>query len=380
LAESYELSRFAPTLQAYAVSVVLGSKGISVTLIAGFRLAGFPVLIGDFVLSVDNRRSGLTKKAHLVSPNFAVSWTGNLFAATIVFGTLNEEFGGRKASKTQVESFLASYDPSELGALSIIVVGWVIDDGAYCFHWHSADPETVYFNEDLFFGSGADIIKQVANEGFFRRSDNHGVDAAIDDALTITTRLMSDEFVVANSELKDFGHAYEILYCEADEFKYLNDVTYLGFVYDFDSNGKIVNFHSFPKAYRYVSLADVSLVRMIDLASGRTQTNIIRPVWQIRHVTKDVSVEAIFRADREMKQKPHRMLAEYNCVFLILNAPDGERFPVQINIPALLNSNPNAPVRAHVVGDQEQITIERWFVERMYESIQVSRNKSKVQR
>jgi hypothetical protein len=359
---------------------LLVSKGISVTLIAGFRLAGVPVLIGDFVVSVDNRRMGLTKKTHLISPNLAVSWTDNLFAARTVFGTLNEEFGGKKASKAQVESFLTSYDAHELNdeGLSIHVVGWVIDDGAHCFHWYSADPETVDFDEDLYYGSGRKIIQQLANEGFFRRSDNHGVDAAVDDALRITTRLMSDEFVVADSELKDLGHAYEILYSEADEFKYLNDITYVGFVYNFDSNGKILSFCSFPKAYRYVSLSDVSLVRIIDLASGRTQTDIIRPVWQLGHGTQDLSVEAIFRADWEMKQKPHRLVAEHNCVFLILNAPDGERYPVQMNIPALSNSIPNAPVRAEVVGDREHIRIEHWLVERMYQSVHASRAKDKL--
>jgi hypothetical protein len=61
------------------------------TLIAGFRAQGLPILLGDFVLTASGHPAGLKKKLRRHRSNLVLAWTGNALAAEFVVAALDRQ-------------------------------------------------------------------------------------------------------------------------------------------------------------------------------------------------------------------------------------------------------------------------------------------------
>src|SRR6266550_4655856 len=106
------------------------------TLIAAFQHDSVPLLLGDFLLTVQDS-IGTRKKVHLISPNLVVGWTGSKLAARTVLKELNDEFRDQHVTCAALEDFLTHYPTSDLGSLDTHLVGWVVDGEPRCFLWNS---------------------------------------------------------------------------------------------------------------------------------------------------------------------------------------------------------------------------------------------------
>lgn len=290
------------------------------TLIAGFKAHGTPFLLGDFVLSAQGERAGVRKKVHRLGPNCCVAWTGHLIAANPVFRTLRERFDGHTLiSKQELEQILSAFHPSDFGETNVVLVGWVIEDDQFCFRWRSDWPQELIPAEPAYDGSGSPIIQKWGGEATIHDASDPNLadlDLAIDTVLGISTNLMSQE-IFYSEDLKKitFGHAYEILYFEDAEFRYVDNVLYFAITIEFDNNGKVMSSDFAPVFYKYRVLGEeYSLTECHENPIGTT-VNFITPVGSDYRRAKEF-------ASSFLRAYQFDMAARYYCVFVRLIAPD----------------------------------------------------------
>lgn len=100
----------------------ISEKSIEMTLIAGFRSFDTPVLIGDFLITDGDAKSGLQKKVLLVADNFALAWTGHLLAADSVVKSLQSSLDLAAVTLKSVRAILTDPATSDLGQLHVSLV------------------------------------------------------------------------------------------------------------------------------------------------------------------------------------------------------------------------------------------------------------------
>jgi hypothetical protein len=233
------------------------------TLIAGFRAFGVPILIGDFLLTQRGQPSGLGKKLRLLRANCAVAWTGRQLAAEYVIRFLDEALAPGQTTRVELEDCLRRCKVAELGELSVRIVGWVVDEREHCFRWNSAYSHEVFYDEPIFDGSGDDAIKTMIERRFVNDPKEPtlvSVERAVDAALDIAANLISDETFGGANRSQGFGHAYEVLYLEDRAFHYVTDVLYVLLAFSASEHGKLANPTLCRPVYKYQALGELSVV------------------------------------------------------------------------------------------------------------------------
>ena len=183
------------------------------TLIAAFKQNDVPILLGDFLLTGFDDTWGTRKKSHLISKNFVVAWTGSRLAASTVLRELNSQFREQNVTRAGVEDFFTNYDTSQLGALEVHLVGWIIDDGPHCFLWNNLYPHELFYDSSHVDGSGAPASKRLLKRKLESRGSvgDSKIKQAIFYSLSKYATLIGHEIVGLNHQLH-FGFGFELLY------------------------------------------------------------------------------------------------------------------------------------------------------------------------
>jgi hypothetical protein len=187
------------------------------TLIAGFRAQGLPILLGDFLLTTTGRPSGLAKNRRRLRSNLVLAWTGNLLAAEFVVGALDRQLLPGRVTYQLLRRVLTGLDLSALGMLQVVLIGWIADDGEHCFRWRSDYSGEVFNVEAAFEGSGSSLVEAIvgSSKPAGVPQDPVKIEGALLEALYVATRLMSNEAAdPGNTAGRTFGHAYELLYLQ----------------------------------------------------------------------------------------------------------------------------------------------------------------------
>jgi hypothetical protein len=289
------------------------------TLIAGFEVAGVPLLLGDFMIS-GHPEIKSQKKVFILTENIAIAWAGNLYQARCVFRNLKDRFSGTRPSKEEFDDFLKSYRVPDADAQYVVhVIGWIVDDASltgHCFCWSSANSTNIVYGDYFIKGTGTktleDTLKSKVNlQG---KGDVSAIAAAKSYAVSHSCTLMSDVILDRAHEAEGFGVAYEVIYYDDNRFAYINDIIYTILDLDYDVSTGRGTYNSNPSIIKYHSGGEFSLVQTRDEANKIINLNFITPVYD------DLQAEY---ENIKRNRKPLSLVSDYYCLFCRFKSSDG---------------------------------------------------------
>lgn len=343
------------------------------TLLAAFKDHGNPLLIGDFLLTRNEKESGLKKKIHLISSTLVIGWTGHLVAANMVLQDLYKELGGKeRVSRNDLERFLKNYSCGDLGICKVRLVGWLIEKKPHCFLWNSEYPTEIFYenehNKGICAGTGEKIFNRLIAMGgrdyVGTISLEENIDAAIAFAFKIVGELFEDEIKEkgVNRDLC-FGYAYEILYYEPGHYKYVDNVLYVAWDFYLDDKGNLLTECQHNKIYKYWNYGNCSVIGTIDSEKNEITYEVIEPVCG--HNEKD-HAEAIKQTGEVLPSlRSHRY-----CIFFQIN-PDKKNYPAgTLVVPDDLQ---HSPLKINRNSGIDKISIDKSLLQYMYKHIEHSK-------
>jgi hypothetical protein len=284
------------------------------TLIAAYRPLGVPVLVGDFLVTV--RGGGFEwsgKKLQVLTPNCAVAWTGRMAMASDVLHTLHNTLAGRWVTRRDVENALGTIAPAETRD-DLHLIGWIIDSEPLCFRWNAATPSAVSLSPFQVDGSGQEELLRIMSSDKVTAamgSPRSSADEAIYSALSTATWLYKDEFFGQLNRRKGFGLCYEILYYDEGEFRYVDDIAFLGMDVKWNAEERTYQSHAYPHWTKYTCLGDAAVIRTTHFPSNRLTIDTVLPL-----VPMDADAELTFTAGS--------FRSTYYCIFMRLWAVGSE--------------------------------------------------------
>ena len=249
------------------------------TLIAGFREQGVPILVGDFLITADGKESGTKKKICRITEKFAIGWTGSLVAAQFVVSRLREVLYGRRPSLSDVERVLTAFRPSDFGAASVHLIGWCLGPPDTCFLWNSGWPGQLFDGPYHYDGSGHQHFRAISGVGGSKFGD-----LDVEPLRTVvqsTALLMMDEVASRSNRAKGFGYAYEILYAKESQFHYFDDLTWIFLQARFSASRKLLKTEFFPPLISLYSFDELSVVQIEDPRRGTIERNVSTPAFSV---------------------------------------------------------------------------------------------------
>jgi hypothetical protein len=210
------------------------------TLVAAYRSAGVPVLLGDFLISRRDDRGRGKKKISRIRRNLVVGWTGNLLQAENVLGLLFEDIGD-KPTKESIEAWFSQLEVERPPEPNLKLAGWISEDGGeFGFHW-DAGVGQVTWGEEWFIGSGGRAF-EASFTGYRSPLDPEigpQVKAALETLIGVLTQLNCTDRIAQEGQAEGIGGGYEALYWSAENraFEYLGDALYFIVVSRLDAQG-----------------------------------------------------------------------------------------------------------------------------------------------
>lgn len=305
------------------------------TLIAGFRAQGLPILLGDLLLTTTGRPSGLAKKLRRLRSNIVLAWTGHSLAAEFVVGVLDRQLPPGRITYQLLQRVLTGLDVSSLGILQVVLIGWIADEGEHCFRWRSDYSEEVFDVEAAFEGAGGSLVEaivQPSKQASVPR-DPVKIEGALLEALCVATRLMSYEAAdPSNAAGRTFGHAYELLYLQGDSFSYVDRILYATVLIGFGEGDAVASAAFAGPVFRYRSRHEVAVVDLLDQHERRLYltTAIADPSSHRRVRSLRTEYEAALRLKRYA-------LSQYRCLFVQMVSD------TYIAMPGALTQGPSTP-------------------------------------
>lgn len=270
------------------------------TLIAGFRQRGTPMLIGDYLLTSNGRPFGARKKICRIALNFAVAWTGSLVVAEEVVTALRERFT-HGPTLDDVRGYLTSLDLEATHGRherSILLIGWVLGESNCCFLWNSQWPKEVFPGDTHFAGSGSHMIFQLALQGERTAGpkDLPGFDPVLE-VLQSAIVLMMDEVGEQEHRAAGFGLGYEILYARHSSFQYVEDTSYFFAQSYFDGSGRHLRTEIVPRVFGNFVLGEFSVFQMhaFDQKPNLTRTDLLSPIFRVLPVDEERSFREMMK-------------------------------------------------------------------------------------
>ena len=264
------------------------------TLIAGFRSFGTPVLIGDFLITTDNKMSGHKKKLLLISKNFALAWTGDELAANSVVKTLQSSLENVEINLESIEKILIHPSTSDLGKLNVTLVCWVVDSlGEHCFRWNSDYPSELFLGESLLDGSGESYMKTLVGPKGLIEEPPVSVSSprkVVFGALSVVTKMMGHELIGPSTEQFGFGFGYELVrLVNGRKFEYVDNILYICIMHEFNDIGFHQRSYIKGKLYKYKANKSYSVIYSYDKNNKSIGVNIINPIGG--NQVKDINLE-----------------------------------------------------------------------------------------
>lgn len=215
------------------------------TLLAGYKSHGLPILVGDTICGFMANQSfhprSLRKKVYIISPNLAIGWTRSLSSAEVVVSRVMNEFDGKTVTRRDFELFLKTLKFDGMIKSDVHLIGWIVDEEPKCFIWHSNDPTEVYYDDSYFVGTGEKYFESVLNSSLLhggdrpRKPQQYSEEvAAVQQTLVYCGEAFFQEVMAAERWYESFGFAYEILLYAYEQFWPLGSTLYVGWEYRWD--------------------------------------------------------------------------------------------------------------------------------------------------
>jgi hypothetical protein len=252
------------------------------TLIAAYRNSGIPVLIGDMALMKGEIRS-LRKKVYIISPNFAVAWTGHRVVAKTIITALKNTFTNNMATKASMEGFFTSYNTDDFGSLHTNFIGWVIDDEPHCFRWNCLYPGEVFYDSRFADGTGEEYFESLKGQPWQSgASVLPNQDQAILSVINEVAHARFEESLYRGTWDLSFGASYDILAFIEGRFRYVRSIVYIGWDYYWDSHQGTGRLEQAPVIIKHNSMGEYSIIQEAlhgKHYDGTTFNYLSRPVY-----------------------------------------------------------------------------------------------------
>lgn len=275
-------------------------------MIAGFRVHGVPVLVGDVLITRSRAASPFVptappmagqrplevgtsapdprKKVHIIGPNLAIGWSGWAFAARVALKKIHDVFSSKRATKNELEDVLSTLTQFDEERFSVHLIGWFFDGEPCCFRWNSQYPGEIFPNDFHLAGTGEELFKDVLTEPVAASEYGGGIgtakEAAIFWVLAKLCKLINREVWTGDTLGDNFGYCYEIAILDGSTFRYLESFTYL--MWDVQRASGGYQWRMGPVILKYQNRGDFSLVQTVRFeASGEMNIflEIVRPVF-----------------------------------------------------------------------------------------------------
>ncbi len=249
----------------------------------------------------------------------------HLIAAEQVFRVLHERLGDAESIKREtLAKVLTEFNNSEFGSLNVVLIGWIMDGEQYCFRWRSDWPQEVFYPESAYEGSGSHIVESLCGPGGISdpsAQEQIDLDLAIDTSLSIATTLMRME-ILGSDNLSDltFGHAYEILYFDGREFRYVSDVLYLVATVEFDEDGKFIAEELTGPIYKYRAFGEYSVTERFDPLNKHIDCHVITPVGLDSTSNANEPLQSL-KAGYRSRNNQFPAASSFYCIFFRFVAP-----------------------------------------------------------
>jgi hypothetical protein len=325
-------------------------------------------------------RSGETvnysKKILLISPNFAVGWTGHLFAAGSVIRSLQSSLSHNNVTLESLREVLTHPETYDLGSGEVRLIGWVIDaHGQHCFLWNSLYPRELYLEASHCDGSGAlTALALVGTKGLHSNSPTEHDEDSLG-ALRVTTQLMGLEFWGTSTAQWGFGFAYEILQLvNGTHFKYLDNALYIPIDCELDEHGRYICSNYYASTIKYKAHDNYSGFYVFN-PIAKSQNIYCVPPPGPEPVQSDRVVEDL---RQKILNNTHSFPFEsdYYCVSLRLRSPVFETSNALV-VMSKHDADQFNGFRINIVNTAIEVNITGKWVEWFYETVRLAEDKKK---
>lgn len=236
------------------------------TLIASFKINNIPVLIGDFLLTVNDphnfhnfiptkpelakvkpakserRIYGLRKKIHIIGDRLAIGFTGDLPPGRYILRQIHDQFSNNKATVSKLKKLLSKIKCVNKSKTEF--TGWIWEKKPICFYWNGKKPNDFILTNCIFGGSGGPHFrKSLKSANYAGLSPN--LKTSFDKATYIGVHksgsVLFEELSKAENLKYHYGFAAEIILWNGKRFLYNPKLSYafLNIVIDQNNNLQI---------------------------------------------------------------------------------------------------------------------------------------------
>ena len=314
------------------------------TAVARLSINQHPLLIGDLVLSGEERDkgsiirlptvgphtrvfpagsgftiTGLRQKIALVRDNIAIAWAGNRVAAATIIKELIERSESEPFTLDSLGSYLRDLPLVKINR-EVGLVGWIRSNNRVTgFGFRSREFSSSRFGRVGVLGSGSvDFEDYLASYPELPEGDHTDHPwTAVSKALILCGFLLRGEMHSHASLLQYYGAGYEIVSMNGPNFQKCDDVTYV--FWEAELIGRKVSFSLQPRLFKYLYHGDVLLIRSVSLDKpGQTNDHVIasHTVEAVPPIYRDIDRE-------EIKSLPvPAMTSKVLCNYFLIRLPN----------------------------------------------------------
>jgi hypothetical protein len=218
------------------------------TLVAAFKIAGVPVLLGDLLITdepsnaahqflptrpdltdalpTQRRRVGVRRKVLLLGNKLILGFTGEVAAGSILFKDLHRRFCEKTPSFDELNFALRLHNIRLSGRAN--VVGWLADPEPQCFTWSASPGSKIKWCTHAFLGSGGNhFSKSILSVDHASHSSNlTPSELARFVAIAKATSVLGDELGPSGTLLNNYGYCLEVATWNGDAFEFEPSLTF----------------------------------------------------------------------------------------------------------------------------------------------------------
>ena len=225
----------------------------------------------------------LRKKAYIISPNFAVAWTGYRIIAQAIITALKDNFTYNIPTKASVESFFTSYNADDFGSLHTNFIGWIIEDKHYCFRWNCLYPGEIFYDSRFADGAGEEYFESLKGQPWESGgSVLPNQDQAILSVINEVAKARFEESLYRGTWDLSFGASYDILAFIEGRFRFVRSIVYIGWDYYWDSRQGTGRLEQAPVVIKHNNMGEYSIIQEALQGkhyNGTTVNYLSRPVY-----------------------------------------------------------------------------------------------------
>lgn len=355
------------------------------TVAAAFRIEGIPAMIGDFLITdndkkkphmilptrpdlnssafghLERRVAGTRRKIHLFNPQFVAGFSGSLDAGSAIFAELERQFSARVPTILDLTAVLEQFNDRFSGWA--FVNGWTMHSRACCFQWSAGHNACASVVTESIIGSGASHLRSLlssANERGHSEAVTQSWDKAVLRGLTLIGGLLTEELSTGSNLEAAYGFGGEMILQTSSGFRSADKLTLLFFNIRIEIDGT-VNYYASNAAAIYENRGPYTVVQITHLMASTTglaaRDTSVCAITPIHDALEALDVAGIGRLELSA---PY-----YFAAFFVVNVKSGK----SAQFKCAVKNEPGAPIRIYKAGGLDHLEIDRRMIDPLMRSM-----------